>query len=246
MFARLAHFRFNWKLTLFTLLMLPVLVALGFWQLQREDEKLALQAQYEARQSAAPRPIGQVDGQQDLRYMPVRATGHFDNERIFLLDNRIHEGRPGYEVVQPFHTTGSELLLVNRGWVEQAQYRSELPAIEPVSGQVSIRATVYVPFGEAFTLGDSMSQSSGWPRRIQTLEPEAMIAQLEGEQQDAAFPYSLRLQPGSPGALQENWPPVNTSPEKHQAYAVQWFSMAVVLAGLYLYVSTRREEDEEN
>ena len=38
--------------------------------------------------------------------------------------------------------------------------------------------------------------------------------------------------------MQADWQVVNVSPAKHRGYAVQWFSMAAVLALLYLARST--------
>jgi cytochrome oxidase assembly protein ShyY1 len=55
------------------------------------------------------------------------------------------------------------------------------------------------------------------------------------------FPHSVRLAEGSPGALTRYWPVISTAPEKHRAYAVQWFAMAAVLLGLFLYTSLRPE-----
>ena len=43
------------------------------------------------------------------------------------------------------------------------------------------------------------------------------------------YAYQLRLDRDSPGALQTGWPTVAVQPEKHTAYAVQWFTMAAVL-----------------
>jgi cytochrome oxidase assembly protein ShyY1 len=43
----------------------------------------------------------------------------------------------------------------------------------------------------------------------------------------------VRSNSGEPGALDADWKIVNVSPQKHQAYAVQWFAMAFALLVFY-------------
>jgi cytochrome oxidase assembly protein ShyY1 len=53
-----------------------------------------------------------------------------------------------------------------------------------------------------------------------------------------AFPYPVNIDAGEPGALAVNWQAVNVSPEKHRAYAVQWFTMALVLLVFFVVRSS--------
>src|ERR1044071_4204342 len=99
MFARLRQYRFDWKLSLLTVVLLPLLLSLGFWQLRRAQEKLELPDQYAARQSEAPIVFEQLNTNGDLQYRQVQLTGRYDNTHNFLLDNRIHQGQPGYELI---------------------------------------------------------------------------------------------------------------------------------------------------
>lgn len=241
MLARLKNYRFNWKLSLFTLLLLPILVRLGFWQLEREQEKLALQSMYEVRQQAEAVNLDALDSGDDLQYMPVVMSGTYDNAHNFLLDNRIYEGQAGFEVLTPFDTEQGEKVIVNRGWIAQNAYRDILPAIETVDGRVELRGAVYVPLGEQFMLGEE-TLGQDWPRIIQSLDIQNMAQALN---QHELFPYTVRLDALSPGVYLRNWPVISTTPEKHRGYAIQWFTMASVLLILYCYVSTRPEDQEE-
>ena len=240
MLARLRQFRFDPKLTLLTALLLPLLLSLGFWQLRREQEKLDLQAQYAARQQETPLPLSELTGNEaDLQYRQVRIVGEYDNAHSFLLDNRIHRGQPGYELITPVLTSQNGLVLVNRGWLPQGATRAQLPVPETLSGTVNLMGTVYVPVGRQLVLG-SGETSAAWPRVVQTLDPAAMAA-AAGHEERALFPYSVRLADAMPGVLVRDWPVISTTPEKHRGYAVQWFAMAAMLLGLYLYYSTRSE-----
>ncbi|MDC0598886.1 hypothetical protein OAP18_03515 [Gammaproteobacteria bacterium] len=89
------------------------------------------------------------------------------------------------------------------------------------------------------------AESQSWPRLIQSLDPEQMAKQFSHADNARLFPYSLRLAENMPGMLVHNWPVISTLPEKHRAYAVQWFAMAAVLLLLYLFASTRPESEKE-
>ena len=241
MLQTLAKFRPGWKISLFTLLLLPLMIWLGFWQLEREDEKLALQATYQQREAAEPVSLARLDWQGDLQYMPVSLQGYYDNQHTFLLDNRVHQGRVGFEVVSPFVTDSGHHVLVNRGWLPMGRTRADLPDIEAVPGNVQLQGKVYVPLGEPFTLGEQ-AQQSGWPRIIQSLDPQAQFAELDLPPSASTFPYSIRLAEQAPGVLVRSWPLISTQPEKHRAYAVQWFAMALALLALFIYVGLHRDQ----
>lgn len=233
-------FRFNWKLTLFTILMLPLLISLGYWQLDREQQKIQMQERYERRALESPVPIQSLDWldpDADFGWMRVTATGHYLPERQFLLDNRIHTSRVGYEALTLFDTDFGTLL-VNRGWLAQGPTRQQLPALPVPEGRQTITATIYVPDGEMMLLASDNPAPDQWPIVVQRLDLE-QISRLSGQ---TLLPWSVRLEQGAPGLLQPNWQAINMQPEMHRGYAVQWFSMAAVLTLLYLLFSFRRSE----
>ena len=245
MFAGSAYFRFNWKLTLFTVLLLPALVRLGFWQLEREQEKIQLQNLYTERQQQAPADLHSLDQQsfdqqKDLQYRQVSVAGSYDNAHIFLLDNKIYQGQVGYEIIVPLVTDDGAVVFINRGWLPQGEYRAQLPDVPLISGPVELSGSVYVAVGEQLVLGTDVA-TAGWPKVIQTLDTSSLFMLAGYKPELRLFPYSVRINENSPGALTRYWPVISTTPEKHRAYAVQWFAMAVVLLGLYLYTGFRPE-----
>ncbi len=238
-------FRPGWKISLFTFALLPVLIGFGFWQLDREQEKILLQSSYEARAQAPEVALDEVNPAQDtLPYLKVKATGVYDNQRVFLLDNKIYKGVVGYEVISPFKTEEGTTVLVNRGWIAQGSRRDVLPEPGTVSEQTLMRGSIYVPLSEPFLLGKQQEvNSQAWPQVIQSLDMAMLQAALS---EDSLFPYTVRLSTDAPGALQSNWPLVNMMPEKHRAYAVQWFVMAAVLLMLFLYTSIKHPEKRKH
>jgi len=228
----------GWKMTLFTAALMPLLLTLGLWQLDREQEKLELQALHESRIKAAPVPVAQLDWVlDDLSFQPVVLTGQFDNDRYLLLDNRIHERQVGYEVLMPFTTKEGYHAIINRGWIAQGMTREQLPEVAPVAGEVTIAGSVYVPLSEPFLLSDVQeAQTAEWPKVVQKIDMAAWNDTLKL----TLLPYTIRIDQNSTAALSADWPTVNMEPEKHRGYAVQWFSMAAALMLMYAYFGTRR------
>ena len=82
-------------------------------------------------------------------------------------------------------------------------------------------------------MGDPQAVA-GWPKMVQVLD----IAYVEELLEEPLYPYSVRVDADSTGALTTHWPLLNVSADKHQAYAVQWFSMALALFLIYIWRSS--------
>lgn len=229
------EFDFEWRISLFALLLLPLLISLGFWQLQRADEKAQLATAFELQQARPPAPLTSLQERapQALSYLPVSLTGQFLPGQDFLLDNRMQGGKYGNEVLSVFALDNGELALVNRGWVPADPSRLQATEVPPAPGQASIRGHVYVSPGKPYLLSDE-DLAEGWPKTIQAVEMEKIAALLPA----ALFPYPVRIDAGQAGALSVDWQIINVSPAKHHGYAVQWFTMAAALALLYILRST--------
>ena len=82
-------------------------IALGNWQTHRAQEKRALAAKVDAALAAPPLmlPARQVQAA-EFALRRVVAQGEFVPAHTVLLDNKIHQGRIGYEVVTPLRITG--------------------------------------------------------------------------------------------------------------------------------------------
>ena len=237
----------NWKIALFTALLLPVLLSLGFWQLSREAEKIQIQAVYESRFHGTPIGLGELKAlpAEEQNWIPVELTGRYDNDHSFLLDNRTHEGRPGFEVITPFILDEGDVVLINRGWLARGQYRQDLPELDTIAGSITLVANVYIPEGQAFMLGAEEPFNS-WPRVLQAIDINLMFEELDIAA--PGYPRTLRIQEGMPGAYGRYWQAVNMGPEKHRGYAVQWFTMAAVLVLMFLYTiySSVKRAGKEN
>ena len=69
------EFDFEWRITLFTLVLLPLLISLGFWQLQRAEEKAQLAAAFELQQAGHRVVVIERSGEVGGRVKTVQAAG---------------------------------------------------------------------------------------------------------------------------------------------------------------------------
>ena len=220
----------GWKLTVFVLFFFPILVTLAFWQLDRAEEKRKIIANEQYRRAQPAVAMDQLDEASWASYVSVLLTGNFDNGQSFLLDNQQYRGSFGYEIITPFFDLKSnQTVLISRGWVQGSLDRSELPELEHITGLQSVEAEIYVPLGKPFLLAEQVMEDT-WPKVIQAAEVDKMAASL-GQK---LFPYVLRLKDNNPGGYERHWQVVNVPVHKHTGYAVQWFTMAIVLVGLYI------------
>ncbi|WP_460149471.1 SURF1 family protein [Pseudomonas sp. S3_E10] len=224
--------------TLVVLILLPLMVGLGFWQLSRGHEKQVLLDTYAERRASAPMSSEQLNGSMAPAFRRVRLRGQFDAEHSVLLDNRMRDGKAGVELLQPFHDQASGLWLwLNRGWLPWPDRRAA-PAFTTPEQPVNLDAWVYVAPGETFQLHADPA-GAPWPRLLTALHPAALWAELGR----SGFAYELRAEAG-PGTYETTWPVVAMGPEKHQAYAVQWFAMALALLALYVYLGRHNTKEK--
>lgn len=211
--------------------------SLGFWQLDRAEEKRAVEAAFA---DTGERLAVTADARYPL-YQPLTATGRYLDERQFLIDNMILDGRLGYFVVTPFeYERGGPLLLVNRGWVARdsaedveaaLQTGSDATAETTVRGRVGQLPRVGIRAGEVFADDPAWPRTANWP----TLDD--LAAALERD----VLPFVLLEDPQPGSKLLRRWEPRQAGPMRHIGYALQWFALAaaVIVTAVVLYGKKR-------
>jgi len=223
--------------TLVTLVLLGVLVSLGFWQLDRAEQKRALLAQYSGgRDHVVMQLEAGLKSAAGLNYRSAVVTGHYDAAHQFLLDNRTHAGRAGYQVLTPFMIRASgTAVLVNRGWIPLGESRDRLPQVPVPEDARSISGRLKIP-SRVLVLGKEEPRR-GWPWRIQRVRLDVLSRELGRP----LLPVVLLLDAEQNDGYVRAWRPlVGFGPERSVGYAVQWFGLATVLLIIYLVVNTRR------
>jgi len=238
---RVAGFEFRpglWP-TLATLALLPVLVGLGQWQLERAAWKQGLVDAHEASMQLAPVDLGWLLESGNLtNFRPVGVHGQYDLGHQLLLDNRTYRGNAGYHVLTPLRLPdGESVVLVNRGWVPAGLDRSVLPKLPGPAGPVAVEAITRLPPEELFRLGDAEESNTGWPKVVQQLD----LTRLEQVLGTRLLPVILLLDESDAYGFVRDWRPVyGVTPDKHRAYALQWFTLAVVLLLIYIGTNSKR------
>ncbi|MGE0485076.1 MAG: SURF1 family protein [Gammaproteobacteria bacterium] len=222
-----------------------LLCSLGLWQLSRAAEKQARHAAFQARLEAPAVNVDDLDSPAPAAthaWQRVRLRGHYRDLHV-LLDNRVQAGRVGYDVISPFVTDGGRSVLVDRGWIPLEGSREAVPDLVAPADPFTLSGFI----GEPPTVGVELNTAAGdaeWlsPHivRVQRVVLDG-IGQLFGFE---AWPAMIYLDGSAPGALAVDWPVPGDGSARHQAYALQWFSMAAVLATIGVAILYRRRRED--
>lgn len=243
--------RWWWK-TLIVLLAMGAMAALGFWQLDRLDQRRAFNQQRRAALSAPPIDLSDLPlPPGELRDRQAVARGEFDYARQIAIRNQSFTGQPGFHLVTPLLISGSDkAVLVNRGWIPVAEAN---PAAwrtldEQHDGPLLgiLQPTRRRPDG---TVSDIPQDTvTGWYRLDveaigQTLPYKLLpvILQLtpgNGIDPDSGRPRARGNSEALPHRIE---PDVSLSEGNHFSYALQWFGFAVTAAVVYIAVARRAE-----
>jgi surfeit locus 1 family protein len=225
-----------WWAVALTLACAGIGVQAGLWQLDRAGEKRAMLARFDTASAAAANPELIADAQAPARrYERLRLSGRYDGSHQVLLDNLSFEGRPGYQVLTPLSTPGGTVL-VNRGWVPADGNRTVLPDIQ-VSSQVrEVTGRIdWLPRPGIELTTATLPKDARWPRRLLFPTSQQISAQLGLPLRD----YQLLLDPDAADGYVREWHPGGMGPERHTAYAVQWFGLALTVVVIYLVLARR-------
>ena len=127
----------NFRLLLFTVFFLVVFVRLGFWQLERAEEKEAQRIAQAVSEDAQPMTLSQAQRERSrLSGQLIEDRGRFLEETVFLRDNVIFQGTVGFEVMRLFRSEAGDIALVNFGFVPGGSDRSVLPSVPELTGSM--------------------------------------------------------------------------------------------------------------
>lgn len=233
--------RYPVRILFFHLLVLSIIslcITLGFWQLERSNEKARMLEQIRQgyqQPASAQQMADAIEQERVANYSHYYLRGRFHPEYSFILDNRTYQGRAGYHLLTLFEllpdtlaTDQSQWILINRGWIAAPRLRSERPTYQTPQGIHQLQVQLVQPH----PVDKTEQLDLKWPVRIQWLD----LHQLSGLTEKSLLQYEFRLidahqpgvqiaQPAAPALL----------PAQHTGYAVQWFSLAGVLFMVWGY-----------
>jgi surfeit locus 1 family protein len=204
-------------------------VSLGFWQLDRREQRQAVNEVLTSRMEAPPLGIlASLSDTSGLRFRRAHAAGVWDGDRSIVLPGRSYQGVPGAHVLTPLRLPSGSGVLVNRGWVPAPDGATVDSTILVIRGETRAEGWIEAFPGRDASLArraGSVAGTGSFRRVWYAIDETALRGQ---------FPYRLldvtiQLVP-SPDAptypVRLAAPSLDQGP--HLGYAIQWFSFAAI------------------
>ena len=196
---------------LFIIGVVVLMVNLGFWQLQRLDERKAFNAAMSAAIAQPAQPIGTLvpagvnathDEVESVKYRSVSASGVYLVDQQVLVTNRTQNGAPGYWVLTPLDLGDGTALVINRGWIPYS-YTADgsWSDFAPPVGPVSVIGTIEQPQVRASggVVNSPADAAEGTLRTLARVD----VARLGRQVDERLFPLYVNLQTQTPPQPEE-------------------------------------------
>ncbi len=230
----------SWRrLLLPALLAFAVLIALGTWQIKRKTWKEDLIASLTERLAAPPQALplpkdwATLDRAGD-EYRRVKFAATFDNAREALVFAAATAFRPdvtspGDWVFTPARLADGSIVIVNRGFVPDSRRDRKSRPQGQVAQSIEITGALRWPDERHwFTPADDVAHNLWFAR-----DPAA-IAAAKGIDPKIVAPFYVEQEaPAPPGGLPQPGRLVVALPDNHLQYALTWYGLAAVLAGVF-------------
>jgi cytochrome oxidase assembly protein ShyY1 len=219
--------KIHWKVSFIIVLSIIVLVKLGFWQLDRAEQKQQMQRLQQQRKAAIAQPIESLATAdiKTLNYQKVHLTGIYLNDKSIYISNKFHQGKPGFEVITAFKLKSNhQIVLLSRGWVALPFQQKKMPKIDIISGEQQLIGTIHLSRKNSFFLTEN-AKGKNWPVQLHHFQMNTITELF----QTPVIPYVVRLEADKPGSLLSFWPTLALNVSNSIAYAIQWFMMAFAL-----------------
>jgi len=223
-----------WWVTLIVLAGVAFLAWLGFWQLDRLQQRRDfnavvynrwIQEPYDLSAEAVPAELS------GLEYRRVQAGGQFDYENQIALKNQQRAGQPGIGLIAPLLLEDGRAVLVARGWIPQSDAAPDIwPQYNEPDGEsvvAIIQESQLMPFDKPVPVPET-PQEEWFYINIEAIQPQMPYELL---------PFFL-LQLPEEGRTFETLPyreePIQLTEGSHLSYALQWFTFALILGFGYI------------
>ncbi|WCR11654.1 SURF1 family protein [Paracoccus stylophorae] len=194
-----------------------ILINLGLWQLRRMEWKETMLARIEDRIAAPAVPLPEtVDP--SMKYMPVEVSGTTTGDEIDVLSGTKEQGG-GYQIVSRFVTDDGRAILLDRGFVPQQDRHAERGPT-----RLSVRGNLHWPDEKAGSTPAPNLDENIWfardvPAMAKHLDTEPILVVASAVEGDAQGVQPIPVA-------------VEGIPNNHLSYALQWFMIAAVWAGM--------------
>lgn len=234
----------SWRWLLLTLVVAAGFARLGWWQWQRAEEKLRMQAELAVLDGQPARPLAEVLAAGPLRGSRVRVQGQLLPPSL-LLDNQLRDGRAGVQVFARLARPESDGdLMVALGWLPLADGVRALPALPPWPATVDWSGHLDRAPAAGLSLGSAPGSLDNDPALLTRIDLDWLAEQW----QRPLLPWVLYLDPAAEQGFDRDWSPRSLPPQRHRGYAAQWWGLAVAVLVIYGVLSwrARRRPSQED
>ena len=167
-FINIGKFNPGLQFTIFTIIILPILLSLSFWQYQRGLEKSKLESFINNQQTKPPTEFISLEYASPSQwYRPFFMQGEFSNKTV-LVDNAIFEGARGFSVYQEFLSNNGLSLLVSKGW------SNSFDNSKKTLDQNYLLQGVFRPIEKAFTIDNSIYEREESDLEMQSFDIDSI------------------------------------------------------------------------
>ena len=243
---------FTWKWLITSLLAVTavaVMVRLGFWQLDRLEQRRAFNARVEAQLEQPPLKLNQAlnegterlaSSMYDMEYRSITVVGEYDHVNQVALRNQAWNSQLGVRLLTPLHIDGSDRsILVDRGWAPYEDFLAGELDRYAETGRVEVQGVIR----RSQTRPDLGFRSDPTPAPGDERQTAFFLANVEQISQQVPYPllpvYIQQLpDPAFTGPPHRSELELTLTEGSHLGYAIQWFTFAALLGvGYPVFVS---------
>lgn len=195
-----------------------ILCSLGFWQLDRLDEKTEELAKIDATILADPVSVPEVPNENRDQYLPVKAAGTVGPREITVLAS-VQKIGAGYRIISEFTLENGRRILLDRGFVAIPAKDAPRPVVKAeITGNL-----LWPDEMQSSTPPPDLDAGVWFGRDIPAMaealdtEPVLLVQRSSTEPNLVTTPF-----------------PVDSSgiPNRHLEYVLTWFGLAIVWFGM--------------
>ena len=226
----------GWVPTVAAVVGLSLTLAAAHWQYGRAKQKTELRQQYLARLALPPLRLNDsIPRPETASFRKIKVSGQYVPDKAILLDNKVRQGVPGYEIVAPLKIAGSDRsVLIDRGWIRGDGDRTAQGAIRLPQGVVMVTGTAVLPGHGALELSNEVVEGRIW----QNLN----LARFRELQQLDVLGFVVQEQSGVDDGLNRDWPQPGFGIEMHESYTGQWLLFSALIVFFYIYYGFVRKK----
>lgn len=222
-------------LTALVLVLAAGFTRLGFWQLDRHQQRLESNETALARlDQPALTDLGSVG--EESRYRMAKISGTFDADQELLIRSQVYRGAAGFHVITPLILSSGDAVLVNRGWVPLVLDTVPVAEAPPPAGETVVEGWV-----ELSRQRPSFGPTDPMEGRLDVMS-RVDVPRIQQQMEVNLAPVYV-VMVGAGGALPEPLGLPSFDDEgPHLGYAIQWFGFAAIVLIGYFFLMRRRQK----